>query len=179
METLIFMAVAGVVMVVVAAVIFNVIGSQSSQDSLATAQSLEAIFNEVANQSSRSGGNSRSPRYNDRQDPSSGRKNFSSQRNSGSSKKQNKNQRQANPLTTPTEHKSHNCDDVNYDNLDSLMGKSNSFNIAQPEIEYETGISSLRLGKDDLLRSFIMSEVLQRYDINRIYSRIPSARTDE
>lgn len=83
-------------------------------------------------------------------------------------------------LTTPSNHSGHKCDDVNYDQLDSLMGKSENFNLGEPEPYYEPlKKPDFSMTRDDLLKSFIMSEVLQRYDINRIHSRIPSAKTDD
>lgn len=35
------------------------------------------------------------------------------------------------------------------------------------------------LSKNDIIKAFVMSEVLQRYDLNRIYSRIPNFSTDD
>lgn len=83
-------------------------------------------------------------------------------------------------LTTPTNHGSHNCEEVNYDNFGSLEGGTGSFNLGEPEpVVTYTQETKIKIGREDLLKSFIMSEVLQRYDINRIYSRIPPIKTDD
>ena len=37
----------------------------------------------------------------------------------------------------------------------------------------------MRLSREQLIKSFIFSEILQRHDINRIYDRIPSIREDD
>ena len=83
-------------------------------------------------------------------------------------------------LVTPTSHGSHNCEEVNYDHLGSLEGGTGSFNLGEPEpvVSY-TQQPQIKIGREDLLKSFIMSEVLQRYDINRIYSRIPPIKNDD
>ena len=83
-------------------------------------------------------------------------------------------------LVTPTSHGNHNCDEVNYDHLGSLEGGTGSFNLGEPEhvVSY-TQQPQIKIGREDLLKSFIMSEVLQRYDINRIYSRIPPIKNDD
>ena len=83
-------------------------------------------------------------------------------------------------LVTPTSHGSHNCEEVNYDQLGSLEGGTGSFNLGEPEpvVSY-TQQPQIKIGREDLLKSFIMSEVLQRYDINRIYSRIPPIKNDD
>lgn len=83
-------------------------------------------------------------------------------------------------MVTPTDHGSHNCEEVNYDNLSSLEGGTGSFNLGEPEpVVSFTQETKVKIGREDLLKSFIMSEVLQRYDINRIYSRIPSIKEDD
>ncbi len=86
-------------------------------------------------------------------------------------------------LTRPTVHNeaSHNCEDVNYDQMESLMGKEGSFGLAStPAVSYSAQpVKDFKMTRDDLLKSFIMSEVLQRYDINRIYSRIPAVKSDD
>ncbi|MDD3000320.1 MAG: hypothetical protein PHF29_01020 [Candidatus Riflebacteria bacterium] len=38
---------------------------------------------------------------------------------------------------------------------------------------------AVSFGRDDLLRAFVMKELMQRYDLNRIYERIPSFNKDE
>ncbi len=83
-------------------------------------------------------------------------------------------------MVTPTEHGSHNCEEVNYDNFSSLEGGTGSFNLSasEPVVAY-TQETKIKIGREDLLKSFIMSEVLQRYDINRIYSRIPPIKEDD
>ena len=83
-------------------------------------------------------------------------------------------------MTTPTSHGSHNCEEVNYDKLGSLEGGTGSFNLSEPEpTSVVTERPQVKIGREDLLKSFIMSEVLQRYDINRIYSRIPPIKSDD
>ena len=85
-----------------------------------------------------------------------------------------------NYLTTPSKHDDHICEDVNYDNISSLEGGTGSFNLGEPEpsvVLYEP--TKVSIGREDLLKSFIISEVMQRYDINRIYSRIPSVKSDD
>jgi hypothetical protein len=46
----------------------------------------------------------------------------------------------------------------------------------EPAIETKPAVS---FGREDLLKAFIMNEVMQRYDLNRIYERIPSFNKDE
>ena len=86
-------------------------------------------------------------------------------------------------LLKPTVHSGidHDCEEVNYDKMDSLMGKEGSFNLAStPVVSYSAQpVKDFKMTRDDLLKSFIMSEVLQRYDINRIYSRIPAVKSDD
>ena len=83
-------------------------------------------------------------------------------------------------MTTPSNHGNHNCEEVNYDNLGSLEGGNGSFNLGEPAQGLpQQERPKVTIGREDLLKSFIMSEVLQRYDINRIYSRIPSIKKDE
>ncbi len=43
----------------------------------------------------------------------------------------------------------------------------------------EQASSGLKLDRNNLLKAFIMSEVMTRYDINRIYERVPGVRQDE
>lgn len=85
-------------------------------------------------------------------------------------------------LDVPSDHH-HVCEDVNYDNLDVLTGGEGSFNLgsqnvlaSMPNVQEAPKIT---LTQQDILKSFIMSEVLQKYDINRIYSRIPQIKSDD
>ncbi len=83
-------------------------------------------------------------------------------------------------MTTPSSHSNHDCEEVNYDNLGSLEGGVGSFNLSEPApVLSQQEKPKITIGREDLLKSFIMSEVLQRYDINRIYSRIPAIKKDE
>ena len=47
-------------------------------------------------------------------------------------------------------------------------------NKSKPSISF-----SMKLSKEEIVKSFIFSEVLRRYDINRIYDRIPGVNRDE
>ena len=99
---------------------------------------------------------------------------------SASNKNTNAGQISRQSLTTPTSHESHSCEEVNYDKLGSLEGGTGSFNLGEPEpVVTRVQETKVKIGREDLLKSFIMSEVLQRYDINRIYSRIPSIKNDD
>lgn len=91
----------------------------------------------------------------------------------------NKNSPKKNSMTTVTVH-DHDCGSVNYDEMDVLTGKEGSFNLSDSEAPYYEPLqkSKISITRKDLLKSFIMNEVLQRYDINRIYSRIPSSKSD-
>lgn len=88
-------------------------------------------------------------------------------------------------LITPTVHtdNDHDCEEINYDQIDSLMGKDTSLNLAgdveTSKVDAYDSDRKISIGREDLLKSFIMSEVLQRYDINRVYSRIPSMKPDD
>ena len=87
-----------------------------------------------------------------------------------------------NTLTEPSTHNDHDCEEVNYDQLDSLMGGIGSFNLSSQEhevVDYYQEQPKIKIEREDLLKSFIMSEVLQKYDINRIYNRIPSIKSDD
>lgn len=87
-----------------------------------------------------------------------------------------------NTLTEPSTHNDHDCEEVNYDQLDSLMGGTGSFNLSLQEhevVDYYQEQPKIKIEREDLLKSFIMSEVLQKYDINRIYNRIPSIKSDD
>ncbi len=85
-------------------------------------------------------------------------------------------------LDAPSDHK-HDCEDVNYDELDVLTGGEGSFNLGPKNVTANTDNSyeapRITLTQQDILKSFIMSEVLQKYDINRIYSRIPQIKSDD
>lgn len=92
-------------------------------------------------------------------------------------KKAEKAAKEAENMTAPSKHQDHNCDDVNYDKLGSLTGGFGSFGLAS-ESATETEKEQISMTREDLLKSFVMSEVLQRYDLNRIYSRIPSVNSN-
>lgn len=139
-------------------------------------QGINELFNEVMAQA-----------YAKNSETSRKRNNSSGTRKSGTANKSNssrnkKHDNKASSLTTPSSH-DHNCDDVNYDEMDSLMGRNEVFDLSGTignEQDYRPlNQSGFKMTKNDLLRSFVMSEVLQRYDINRIYSRIPNAKSDD
>jgi hypothetical protein len=68
-----------------------------------------------------------------------------------------------NSLVAPSTHKNHICEDVNYDDLGSLEGGSGSFNLSSEPTTavFNQQNTKVSFGKEDLLKSFIMSEVLQ------------------
>lgn len=136
---------------------------------------LDDIFNDVMKVSNQRTGSSKPLVTPPSQPPSQPRRSRGSSNRNAS---MGQTSRQA--LTTPTNHSSHNCEEVNYDNLGSLEGGTGSFNLGElePVVSY-TQETKIKIGREDLLKSFIMSEVLQRYDINRIYSRIPPIKTDD
>lgn len=78
--------------------------------------------------------------------------------------------------------------DVNYDELPTLTGKTN-YEDHQPDPRAATAAQvynsaasfskRFSVNRDDLLKSFILAEVLQPYNINRIYDRIPGIKHDE
>lgn len=59
--------------------------------------------------------------------------------------------------------------------IDNSHGDINSSADQKPLVSKE----DLRFGRNDLLKAFVMSEVMQRYDLNRIYSRIPGVKSEE
>lgn len=74
--------------------------------------------------------------------------------------------------------------EVNYDKLPALSGQVNFESNEDAELEQypdqDTSSESVNFSfkRNDLLKSFIMSEVLQRYNIERIYDRIPGIKSD-
>ena len=87
-------------------------------------------------------------------------------------------------LDVPSDHRRHVCEDVNYDKLDALTGGEGSFNLGSQNVlesvpNGQQEAPKITLTQQDILKSFIMSEVLQKYDINRIYSRIPQIKSDD
>ena len=83
--------------------------------------------------------------------------------------------------------------EVNYDAMPTLSGRTN-YEDEIPEARASAMVrltaaadddsehrhrDSFRLSRQDLLKSFVLSEVLQRYDINRIYERIPGIRSED
>ena len=90
----------------------------------------------------------------------------------------------------------------NYDKMPSLTGQVNYDQQAgRPDVNYDKSAPPLfdassqdrwasqtrrpkrrndfRLDRNQIVKSFIFSEVLRRYDINRIYDRIPGVRNDD
>lgn len=51
----------------------------------------------------------------------------------------------------------------------------------QKKVDEESVVSKplVSFDRDDLLKAFVMKELMQRYDLNRIYERIPSFNKDE
>ena len=149
----------------------NSVGSDSDN------VNLDDIFNDVMKVANQKTGSSRplvTPAQQSSQSSQSRRNDRSS------SRKTNLVQVSKQSLTTPTNHGSHICEEVNYDNFSSLEGGTGSFNLGEPEpVVTYTEETKIKIGREDLLKSFIMSEVLQRYDINRIYSRIPPIKNDD
>ncbi len=94
-------------------------------------------------------------------------------------------------------------ENVNYDQLETVTGRTNYERDGVDGLPSDRGLPSsrieinnrsenssadqkplvspedLRFGRNDLLKAFVMSEVLQRYDLNRIYSRIPGFKKEE
>lgn len=83
--------------------------------------------------------------------------------------------------------------EVNYDELPTVSGRTNyedeipdarvSF-MAKPGASADQNDPRLhhdgfKLSRQDLLKTFVLSEVLQRYNINRIYERIPGIRSED
>lgn len=52
-----------------------------------------------------------------------------------------------------------------------LAAKLDSVSAPTPEV--------ISFGREDILKAFVMKELMQRYDLNRIYERIPAAKFDE
>mgnify|MGYP000911253462 FL=1 len=83
--------------------------------------------------------------------------------------------------------------EVNYDAMPTLSGRTNyEDEIPDARVSFmaKSGASTdqneprlhhdgFKLSRQDLLKSFVLSEVLQRYDINRIYERIPGIRSED
>ena len=148
--------------------------SSGSNDNI----NLDDIFNEVMKVSNQGTGSSRS--MNTLATPPQPAQQPRRKTRTSSNRNPNPGQISRVSLTTPTNHDSHICEDVNYDNLGSLEGGTGSFNLGEPEhVVTYTQETKIKIGREDLLKSFIMSEVLQRYDINRIYSRIPPIKNDD
>jgi len=162
--------------IIIASIISNV--NKVKSDSLSNAGSdnvnLDDIFNDVMKASNQKLGSSKplvTPSLPAAQPRRTSRP---------ASRSANASQAQRQSLITPTTHDSHNCNDVNYDKLGSLEGGTGSFNLGNSEpVAARVQETKVKIGREDLLKSFIMSEVLQRYDINRIYSRIPSIKNDD
>lgn len=61
-----------------------------------------------------------------------------------------------------------------------------SYELSAPKIRHDSRrdpqiarrTSKLKFGKDDILKAFIFSEVLNRYDLNKIFARIPDKRKE-
>lgn len=93
---------------------------------------------------------------------------------------------------------------VNYDRLESVTRRTNyerdgvdglpsaaglpsarSNEEQQGFVDAAANVSSpispeeLRFNREELLKAFVMSEVMQRYNLHRIYSRIPGIKTEE
>lgn len=72
--------------------------------------------------------------------------------------------------------------DVNYDEMPVLTGRDRQpVQTADARLGAEVQNISRhipRIDRNNLVQAFIMSEVMQRYDINRIYERIPGIRDD-
>lgn len=82
--------------------------------------------------------------------------------------------------------------EVNYDAMPAVSGRTN-YEDEVPEARASTMVrltstdddsehrhrDSFRLNRQDLLKTFVLSEVLQRYNINRIYERIPGIRSED
>lgn len=83
--------------------------------------------------------------------------------------------------------------EVNYDDMPTVSGRTN-YEDEIPEARASAMVKSevsidqaearrhhdgFKLSRQDLLKTFVLSEVLQRYDINRIYERIPGIRSED
>ncbi len=82
--------------------------------------------------------------------------------------------------------------EVNYDELPTLTGRTNYEDnhedekslaaAAVVEQAHSPGLSfsnRFTISREDLLKTVVLTEVLQRYNINRIYDRIPGLNSDE
>ncbi len=83
--------------------------------------------------------------------------------------------------------------EVNYDELPTVSGRTNyEDEIPDARVSFmaKSGASTdqneprlhhdgFKLSRQDLLKTFVLSEVLQRYNINRIYERIPGIRSED
>ncbi len=83
--------------------------------------------------------------------------------------------------------------EVNYDEMPAMSGRTNyEDNIpearASAMVQSEAAVDQaearrhhdgFKLSRQDLLKTFVFSEVLQRYNINRIYDRIPGIRSED
>lgn len=83
--------------------------------------------------------------------------------------------------------------EVNYDAMPTVSGRTN-YEDEVPEarasamVQSEASVDQAearrhhdghKLSRQDLLKTFVFSEVLQRYNINRIYDRIPGIRSED
>ena len=78
---------------------------------------------------------------------------------------------------------------VNYDDLPALTGRTNFANKTEDSNHPDAGSGQhqdlqtpqepFSFNRNDLLKSFVMAEVLQRYNIERIYDRIPGIKSDD
>lgn len=85
--------------------------------------------------------------------------------------------------------------EINYDDLPTLTGQANSEDDIEDEITFSTrsegnsgvGLTAepgvepggMTFDRNDILKSFVMAEIMQRYKIERIYERIPAFRSDK
>lgn len=83
--------------------------------------------------------------------------------------------------------------EVNYDELATVSGRTNyeddipearasvmaKSEASVDQAEARRHHDGFKLSRQDLLKTFVLSEVLQRYDINRIYERIPGIRSED
>ncbi|MEW6709196.1 MAG: hypothetical protein AB1403_05170 [Candidatus Riflebacteria bacterium] len=90
-------------------------------------------------------------------------------------------------LPEPINHDQTSRPEVNYDDLKPVTGIDRNQTLAEklktaplPPISGQTQPQSINLGfnREKLIQAFIMSEVMTRYDINRIYERIPGVNND-
>ncbi|MFZ5950043.1 MAG: hypothetical protein ACOYXC_05035 [Candidatus Rifleibacteriota bacterium] len=90
-------------------------------------------------------------------------------------------------LPAPLNHDMTSRPEVNYDELNSLTGVDRNQTLADklknsslPTTRNQAPPQSINLGfsREKLIQAFIMSEVMTRYDINRIYERVPGVSND-